>query len=380
MEKNNSGQAIVIVILAFIVIFLILSIAFSGRMSGEMRLARMSHEEEAASFLAEACIEETIIFIRENCNVPGTPLYDLFREPGISGFSAEPKYAMALARECFSAIHAGMSVNVKNISLALLDDDLVENSLDRVGHVGIDAHVQLGKGASHLHVIKQFRVQDISTPTPFKKFGLLYGKTGYVWGSNGTVEKTPLSPDELNTINNHWRYSLLYRGSTHQMKGFPFVRQRLSMFFPSWQSMKEHLYENGELHFYGDVLSPDPLTLQFGEVKIAGVGRILSPDSNIVFNKTRIAASSTLGFGVLSGGAIVVDGFKKSRPANFSTFLPSGKLCLHDESGIKGFVQSQDLEFPAQAKKIAKNLSCEQPTTVVILSGQTVVWKNVPSK
>ena len=111
---------------------------------------------------------------------------------------------------------------------------------------------------------------------------------------------------------------------------------------------------------------------------LSGAGRILSPNSNILLNKVDFASGSAIGFGVLSEGALLIEGLDKTKPAPISVFLPSGKLCFRGDSKIHGFVLARDLESRKEAERISQDLALSQPRTAVILSGQNLIWQANP--
>lgn len=378
MAGRNRGQAILSAILSLIVIIMILYVAFSGRMYSEMRFVKLGIDTEAAHFIAEGCIDEGIALVREKANMPDSPLFTFFRDSVTQPVRLAPVFSKRLAKECFPGITVEINLSLEKLDFSPIPDDLVENSLDRIGHIAFDANVKLGRGKTHIRLVKQFRLQDISTPEPFKKYGLVMEDIGFTQKSKGRKTLWRLSSKELNIMNNRWRYPMTLNGVSREMKGYPFVRQRLSYFFPTWQDMKEYLGEGPSLNIYGDVLSPDPLTLQLRTSRLSGIGRILSPNSNILLNRVDFAPGSALGFGVLSGGALLIEGLDESKPAPISIFLPSGKLCFRGKSKVHGFVLARDLESRKEAEKISQDLALSQPKTVVILSGQDLIWQANP--
>ncbi len=378
------GQAILSAVLAVVVLLIILYSVFSDRLLSEMRFVKMSIEDETALFLAEGCIEEGLLTVRTGANDSASPIFQAFRNRQPCQIPLRPDRTLEAAQVQFPGQKISLRVTGEIGDIKPFQDDLVPDSTDRSGHLILRAEAEFGRGKSSVREVRQFRIQDVATPNPLKKFGLVWREYG-LENAFGKISPEKLPDGILRVIRDVWRAPVLFNDVVRNVTGYPFVRQRISYFSPDWGALREYFQDQGSYWIYGDFLCNDSRDLDIADVPLNGAGRILSQSGRVVLRHLLFHPSSCIGFGVLAGGEVCLEGFPKEAPARVSVFLPSGRITVRDESYVEGFfllddvdIAETDFENPEARKRLKWDERLTSANDLVVISGQTETWRSTP--
>jgi len=309
-------------------------------------------EQEIASYLCEAAIEEAIMRVRTGMNNAQADWYPRFRRkdltPQIEDFQPE-MVKKNLMNEVYQR-QWPLSVKIEFFNQENFDD-IIPLRVEKKGTLKFTATLTLSDDSKRVvEVLKDCKVVNIGPPPPLDEFAV------WIWtGENQGVfparrfnlydedydqlYELGEFPEAGSVIRNSWKWT--WGGKSQYNNFFPFNRYKISYYCRTWNEFKDTFKAGtGKGTFYLDGLSliGDRKGFYLGGA-VEQSGMIIARQSKMVVGPLKIPEHSVFSVVALSGEKIKINNpYYNENPFGGSLYAPVGSIVNTEDTLINGVV------------------------------------------
>ena len=409
-----------VIILAILVFLFIAGMGYLNYMRGEANLTTRLLHNTAAVYMAEAAIEEAVVYVREQMNDEGQPVvafsgpagavtmswHDLLRQPAGQIGGAATAFDPGETNRMLAALYGDgntcdMTIALENVE-AFRDDPAPDpTEREKAGTLRFTANVRLGKAKKAVAVRKDFKVISLLPPTPMDKYSLWVWEgmpdTAYRAGASQvfndppgstpllSLPSVPVGDADFLAMNGSapsapsWHYTWLQNREVR----YPLCAQKVSYVFDTmthngvtrdgWDLFKDYFFDNNTFRPRGTVAvnSSDPVTLQG---RLEGKSRLVLFKSRITVDNLSFDQDAFIDLVSLKGTELKLKGYG-STPFTGNVSAPNAEVSSSPvKIRIEGSLYAKKL---ARAGEKTVDATGRQDDYLVTLGEQIVNWRMV---
>ncbi len=308
-------------------------------------------ENEIATFLCEAAVEEAVWHVRTEMNNSHADWYPRFRRKDLSPQLEEYEPHLVKTRLMEEIYGRTWPINVK-IELFNLENfrEANQQRVEKKGSLKITAVITLDDSSKKtLQVLKDIKVVNLGTPPPLDEFAV------WIWSGDEEgvfpahrfnvyqedEERLYLMSDYSDTIRSirsQWQWS--WRGKVQYKNYYPFNREKISHYCRNWNEFKETFGKNGTDTFFLDgmcMIGDRRGIFLGGQIKTSGT--IIAQQAKVVIGKLEIPEGVTFSLVSLTGDKIKINNpYYNKNAFGGSLYAPVGSIVNTMDTIINGVV------------------------------------------